>query len=188
MLGRALSSTGSSPEEGLGNKTPEQYASDLGIVSKHSLEGIAARQADVFTTVSEITAREAEVVHLRRADPLLPNGIDLGVIDLRDTLVRHRLILRAAEGAPAGEVRVAMCFGPPPVGPGGERIALGSRQFPPVTLGSEVEWLLPHEAHSVFFLVERPRGSPDGGTWRTGRQRLFGPFTSATLPTELIMD
>jgi len=83
---------------------------------------------------------------------------------------------------------VAMCFGPPPVGPSGERIALGSRQFPPVALGSEVEWLLPHEAKSIYFLVERPIGSGRGREWRSGHQRLFGPFTSATLPIELIMD
>ena len=114
--------------------------------------------------------------------------IDVGVIDLRDRLMRHRLVLRAAEGTPPGDVRLAMCFGPPPVGPGGEPIALGSRQFPPVALGSEVEWLLPHEAKSIYFLVERPIGSVRGGEWRSGHQRLFGPFTSATLPTELIMD
>jgi phosphorylase/glycogen(starch) synthase len=49
--------------------------------SKHSMEGACARKADVFTTVSEITAREAEALLGRKADPLLPNGIDLSVID-----------------------------------------------------------------------------------------------------------
>jgi len=114
--------------------------------------------------------------------------LDVGVIDLRDQLVRHRLILRVAEGASQGEVRVAMFFGLPPVGPFGEPVALGSRQFPPVVLGSEVEWLLPLEAESLYFLVERPVGSTLGGNWRSGYQRLFGPFTSDNLPTELTMD
>lgn len=114
--------------------------------------------------------------------------VDIGVIDLRDRLVRHRLLLRAAEGAPQGEVRVAMCFGLPPVGPGGEPVALGSRQFPPVELGSEMEWLMPLEVQALHFLVERPVGSPSEGNWRSGHQRLFGPFTSANLPNELIMD
>lgn len=114
--------------------------------------------------------------------------IDVGVIDLRARLTRHRLVLRAAEGAPPGDVRVAMCFGLPPVGPGGGRIALGSRQFPPVALGSELEWLLPHEARSVYFLVERPLGPGRGREWRSGQQRLFGPFTLATLPIGLTMD
>ena len=118
----------------------------------------------------------------------LAGQIDVGVIDLRDRLTRHRLPVRAADGKPSGDVRVAMWFGPPPVGPGGGRVELGSRQFPTVTLGSEVEWLLSHEAHSVYFLVERPSGSGRGTEWRSGHQRLFGPFTSAEIPAELIMD
>jgi hypothetical protein len=114
--------------------------------------------------------------------------VDVGVIDLRDRLTAHRVVTRAAEGAPAGEVRIAMCFGLPPVGPAGGRMELGSRQFPPVPLGAEVEWLLPRAAPSVYFLVERPLDPGREGTWRTGSQQLFGPFTSATLPAELSVD
>jgi len=114
--------------------------------------------------------------------------IDLRVIDLRDRLMTHRMRVRAADGRPPGEVRVAMFFGPPPVGPEGEPVSLGSRQFPPVALDSDVEWLLPHELQGVHFLVERPAGSGRGTEWRSGQQRLFGPFTSAELPTELIME
>ena len=114
--------------------------------------------------------------------------IDVGVIDLRDRLARHRMVLHAADGKPQGDVRVAMFFGPPPVGPRGEPVSLGSRQFPPVTLGSQVEWSLSHDAHSIYFLVERPSGLGRGTKWRSGNQRLFGPFTSAEIPAELIMD
>jgi len=114
--------------------------------------------------------------------------IDLGVIDLRERLSMHRMVLRAADGKPQGDVRVAMWFGLPPVGPEGEPVSLGSRQFPQVALGSEVEWLLSHEAHSIYFLVERPSGVGRGTKWRSGHQRLFGPFTSAEIPAELIMD
>jgi len=114
--------------------------------------------------------------------------IDVGVIDLRDQLTRHRMFLRVAEGASHGDVRVALCFGLPPVGPSGEPVSLGSRQFPPVTLGSEVEWLLPLEAQSIYFLVERPVGSAPKWEWRGGHQRLFGPFNSTNVPTELFMD
>jgi hypothetical protein len=114
--------------------------------------------------------------------------IDVGVIDLREQLVKHRLLLRAAEGRPEGVVRIGMFLGPPPRGPRGETVSLGSRQFPPVTLASELEWLLPHDAESIYFLVERPDGSGRGIHWRSGRQRLFGPFTSADFPSELAMD
>lgn len=81
MLGRSLSSLGHSPSDGLRGQTPEELAEANHVVAKHSLEGVCAREADVFTTVSEITAAEAELLHGRRPDVLLPNGIDLGVID-----------------------------------------------------------------------------------------------------------
>ncbi len=81
MLGRALSSTGVSPDDGLGGQVVADLAEEHGVKAKHSLEGIAARQADAFTTVSEITAKEAELLHERAPDPVTPNGIDLEVID-----------------------------------------------------------------------------------------------------------
>lgn len=130
--------------------------------------------------------RRLEADELPRPDAA--GRIDLGVIDLRDRLARHRLVLRAADGAPPGVVRIGMWIGPPPVGPQGEPVSLGSRQFPPVVLGSELEWLLPHEARDVHFLVERPDGPGRGTAWRSGRQRLFGPFTSAEFPAELVLD
>ena len=102
--------------------------------------------------------------------------IDLGVIDLRNRLTRHRLTVRESDGKPSGVVRVAMWFGLPPVGPQGEPVSLGSRQFPPVVLGNETEWLLPNEGQSIYFLVEWPVGPGRGRKWRSGRQQLFGPF------------
>ncbi len=79
MLGRALSSLGHSPEDGLGDETAGGLAKTHGVEAKHSLEGVAARESDVFTTVSTITAKEAELLHQRKPDPVLPNGIDLTV-------------------------------------------------------------------------------------------------------------
>ncbi|MCA8948275.1 MAG: alpha-glucan family phosphorylase [Planctomycetes bacterium] len=85
MLGRALASLGITPnaeakDKGLDGKTPAQLAETHNVQAKHSIEGVSARKADVFTTVSAITAAEAELLHDRRAEPLLPNGIDLEVI------------------------------------------------------------------------------------------------------------
>ncbi len=80
MLGRALSSLGLSPEDGLA-ADPLELAREHGVTAKHSLEGVCVRSADVFTTVSSITAAEAEALHGRRPDPLTPNGIDLAVVD-----------------------------------------------------------------------------------------------------------
>jgi phosphorylase/glycogen(starch) synthase len=86
MLGRALASLGitpdpAAPDKGLGGKSVEELARLHGVQAKHSLEGVCARKADVFTTVSAITAAEAELLHSRKVEPLLPNGIDLAVVD-----------------------------------------------------------------------------------------------------------
>jgi phosphorylase/glycogen(starch) synthase len=81
MLGRALSTQGRSPEDGLGNDTADELAGEHGVSAKHSLEVACAREADVFTTVSEITADETALLLGRRPAPVLPNGIDLAVVD-----------------------------------------------------------------------------------------------------------
>ena len=81
MLGRSISSGGKSPAAGLAGRSPEEAADAHNIKAKHSMESVCAREADVFTTVSGITADEAELFFHRRAQPLLPNGIDLEVID-----------------------------------------------------------------------------------------------------------
>ncbi len=86
MLGRAMASLGITPDpaegkKALGGQTPMQLAEKHGVQAKHSIEGVCARKADVFTTVSAITAAEAQLLHDRKADPLVPNGIDLQVVD-----------------------------------------------------------------------------------------------------------
>jgi phosphorylase/glycogen(starch) synthase len=96
MLGRAIAGRGHSPLAGLAGRTPEEAAREVDVTAKHSLEGVTARTADVFTTVSAVTAQEAEAFHRRRATPILPNGLDFDVIDaLADKadrgLVRRRL-------------------------------------------------------------------------------------------------
>jgi glycogen phosphorylase/synthase len=80
MLGRALSSLGASPEDGI-DADPAELAAEHHVTAKHSLEGISARTADVFTTVSSVTGAEAKALHGREPDPLTPNGIELAVID-----------------------------------------------------------------------------------------------------------
>jgi hypothetical protein len=53
---------------------------------------------------------------------------------------------------------------------------------------SEVDWLLAPQTHSIHFLVERPADSRRGRDWRSGRQQLFGPFTTAQFPGELVVN
>ena len=54
----------------------DQMARELNMEAKHSLEKTAAHQADAFTTVSEITARECEQLLERRPDVVTPNGFE----------------------------------------------------------------------------------------------------------------
>ena len=81
VLGRTLSSLGQSPDDGLGEQTPADVAVQHKVVAKHSIESVGAREADVLTTVSEITAKEATVLLGRTPQPITPNGLDLAVID-----------------------------------------------------------------------------------------------------------
>jgi phosphorylase/glycogen(starch) synthase len=76
MLGRSLAGRRADPHfyRSLESIDPESAAKELEVSSKHSMETVAAREADVFTTVSEITALECEHLLGRRPDVVLPNG------------------------------------------------------------------------------------------------------------------
>lgn len=51
-------------------------ARQFGVVAKNSLERMAARQSDAFTTVSSITSGECEKFIEKRPDVVTPNGFD----------------------------------------------------------------------------------------------------------------
>jgi glycosyltransferase involved in cell wall biosynthesis len=55
-------------------------ASELNMVSKHSVEKTAAHQADCFTTVSDITARECQQLLDKPVDIVTPNGFEQGFV------------------------------------------------------------------------------------------------------------
>jgi len=76
MLGRSLAGRRADPNfyQSLPNVDPEVAAKELNVSSKHSMESVAAREADVFTTVSEITALECRYLLGRTPDVILPNG------------------------------------------------------------------------------------------------------------------
>lgn len=118
MLGRALSATGKPPAEALAGRTPAEMASEIGVSAKHSIEGTCAREADVFTTVSGITAAEAELLHARRPDPLLPNGLDLEWIQElasrpgpAEARKRLEAVVEAVTGEPVGDAALICTSG-----------------------------------------------------------------------------
>ena len=54
----------------------DEMANRLGVKARHSLESKSAQNADVFTTVSEITARECARFDGRPVDIVTPNGFE----------------------------------------------------------------------------------------------------------------
>lgn len=70
-------------------------AAELNMQSKHSLEKAAAWNADSFTTVSDVTAREAEVLLDKKPDVVTPNGFELNFVPAKTKYNAARKAARA---------------------------------------------------------------------------------------------
>ena len=77
----------------------DQKAAQFGVIARHSIEKISAQNADAFTTVSEITAKECERFLGREVDVVTPNGFENSITPATDELfiekrkgARQRLI------------------------------------------------------------------------------------------------
>jgi phosphorylase/glycogen(starch) synthase len=118
VLGRALAATGQAPLGALAGRTSAAVAETLGVRGKHSLEGASSREADVLTTVSEMTAEEMTAFHGRRPDTLLPNGLDVDAIaaagaDVRPGRARETLVRVASRftGEDLADARIVCVAG-----------------------------------------------------------------------------
>lgn len=74
VLGRAMAGNGVDIYSVMSGINTDSEASRFGVTSKHSMESTAAREADCFTTVSEITALEAKHILHVEPDAVTPNG------------------------------------------------------------------------------------------------------------------
>ena len=75
-LGRAISGNGLPLYDNLKSYLPSVMAMQFNVVSQQSMEQKAAKNADAFTTVSDITAQECEQFLYRKPDVVTKNGID----------------------------------------------------------------------------------------------------------------
>lgn len=75
-IGRSICGNGKPLYDYLGGYNGDQMARELNMEAKHSLEKAAAINADCFTTVSRVTARECEQLLDRRPDVVTPNGFE----------------------------------------------------------------------------------------------------------------
>lgn len=74
VVGRSIASNGQNLYDHIEKFSGEAKAHEFNIVAKNSLEKIAANNADVFTTVSNITALECYYFLKRKVDTITPNG------------------------------------------------------------------------------------------------------------------
>lgn len=75
-IGRSICGNGKPLYDYFTGYNGDQMARELNMESKHSLEKTAAHQADCFTAVSEITARECEQLLEIRPQVVTPNGFE----------------------------------------------------------------------------------------------------------------
>ena len=74
-IGRSICGNGKPLYDYMDGYNGDQMADELNMQSKHSLEKAAAHAADVFTTVSDVTARECRQL-LERYPMVTPNGFE----------------------------------------------------------------------------------------------------------------
>ena len=74
-IGRSICGNGKPLYDYMKGYNGDQMSHELNMESKHSLEKCAAHEADVFTTVSDVTARECEQLLERRPD-VTPNAFE----------------------------------------------------------------------------------------------------------------
>ncbi|MDE6367654.1 MAG: glycosyltransferase, partial [Muribaculaceae bacterium] len=94
-IGRSICGNGKPLYDQLPNYNGDQMARELNMEAKHSLEKTAAHQADCFTTVSEVTARECEQLLDRRPDVVTPNGFENNFVPAKTKFAAARAAARS---------------------------------------------------------------------------------------------
>lgn len=76
VLGRTIAGNNLPLYGHLEEYNPLALANKFNVMAKYSIERISAEQADVFTTVSDITANECKYLLQKEVDIVTPNGFD----------------------------------------------------------------------------------------------------------------
>ena len=103
MLGRSIAGNDLPLYSNLQHYNGQEMARQLGVASKFSLEQLSAREADSFTTVSEITAKECELLLGQKPDVVTPNGFSEAFLPAAGKFEANRkkarkLLKKVAEG------------------------------------------------------------------------------------------
>ena len=94
-IGRSICGNGKPLYDYLHAYNGDQMARELNMESKHSLEKAAAINADCFTTVSDVTARECEQLLGRKPDVVTLNGFESGFVPSKAKFKAAREAARA---------------------------------------------------------------------------------------------
>ena len=91
VVGRCLAGNNLPLYGSMASYDSDEMARRFNVTARHSLEKTAARNADAFTTVSDLTASECERFLSRKVDLVTPNGFDRSIIpsDDEDYSARH---------------------------------------------------------------------------------------------------
>ena len=94
VVGRSISNNYQPLYRDFENISGDGKAQELHVVSKHSLEKLAANSADCFTTVSELTAKECRQFLERNPDVITPNGFESSMVPPPQDLSDNRKLAR----------------------------------------------------------------------------------------------
>ncbi len=80
VLGRSIAGNNRPFYSKLETYNADSMAKEFNVSAKHSLEKISAQQADCFTTVSDITAKECKIFLDKNPEVITPNGFDESIV------------------------------------------------------------------------------------------------------------
>lgn len=89
-IGRSIAGNNKPLYDYMAGYNGDQMAGELNMQSKHSVEKQAALNADCFTTVSGITARECAQLFGKPVDAVLPNGFDNSFVPKGKSFAKKR--------------------------------------------------------------------------------------------------
>jgi len=94
-IGRSIAGNGKPLYDYFEGYHGDQMAEELNMVSKHSVEKMAAHWADCFTTVSDITAKECAQLLDKPVDIVTPNGFEPDFVPRGKAFITARAAARA---------------------------------------------------------------------------------------------
>jgi len=102
VIGRAIAGNRLPLYDHLNEYDGDAKSNDFNVVSKQSMEKLSAWQADAFTTVSDITARECVQLLKKQVDIVTPNGFDISLVPGPEIFNKKRseareLLIKTAE-------------------------------------------------------------------------------------------